>query len=96
MKVTPLNNNILVEVSTEADETKGGIMVPKTQGEKTEAYAIFGKIAAISKQMKIEDTNSEYSVGSKVLVKKWEGQDVSINGKKHILIEPQHVMALVE
>ncbi len=104
MKILPINNFILVEVDEETEKTESGLLVPGVKGEKTEAYAIRAIVSEVSKtayQFKWTfDTATKdiYQVkkGDKVLVTKWEGQNVSANGKSYILIKPEHVMALIK
>lgn len=98
MKITPLNNRILVEVDEESEKTENGLIVPGVKGEKTEAYAIRAIVIEIGEFAKFVKVNDElkpirFKVKDKVLVEKWEGQNVSSNGKNYILVKPEHVMA---
>jgi co-chaperonin GroES (HSP10) len=94
MTIQPINNFILVEIDNESERTESGLMVPGVKGEKTEAYAIRAIIVDISSD--IRPTIRNFKRGSKVLVAKWEGQNVSANGKSYIIIKPEHVMALIK
>lgn len=101
MKVLPINNFILVEVDEESEKTESGLLVPGVKGEKTEAYAIraiVNEIGEFANEVKINDKLKPFKLkkGEKVLVAKWEGQNVSANGKSYILIKPEHVMARID
>lgn len=101
MQILPANNYILVEVDEEVEKTSTGLLVPTVKGERTEAYAIRAIVVEIgeyAKNLKILDDviRMRIKVGDKVLVAKWEGQNVSANGKKYILIKAEHIMAFIK
>ena len=101
MKIQPLNNYILVEVDEETEQTESGLLVPGVKGEKTEAYAIRAIVVSFGERAKDVKINDELKAirckeGDKVLVAKWEGQNVTSNGKNYILVKPEHIMALLK
>lgn len=101
MKYLPLNNYVLVEVDEESEKTEHDLIVPTVKGQKTEAYAIraiIRKMGPLAHKVKVNDEIEvvKFKEGDRVLVAKWEGQNVAGNGKNYILIKPEHVMALVK
>lgn len=93
MQILPVNNYVLVELDNESEKTETGLLVPGVKGDKAEAYAIRAIVKEISKEV---TGKLAWKVGDKVLVAKWEGQNVSANGTNYILIKPEHVMALLK
>lgn len=92
MKITALNQFLLIEPLTE-EKTKSGLIVGSVKGEdKTEAVAIRGRVAQIPEKTELKNIK----VGDEVFVAKWEAQKAIISGKSYIIIEPKHLLVKVE
>jgi len=97
MKLQPLDERVLVE-PIEEEVQKGTILIPDTAKEKP----IMGKVKAVGNDI-VDPKNEKrvplselVKVGDLVIFDKYSGQEVRIEGIKHLLIERTHILAKVE
>ena len=89
-ELQPVNQNVILDVSEEANEQKtaGGIIIPDTAKEKPK----FAKVAALSN---IE--GPEIAVGDIVFYKEYSGTEIELDGAKFLVVPYADVLAkLVE
>jgi chaperonin GroES len=89
-ELQPVNQNVILDVSEEADEQKtaGGIIIPDTAKEKPK----FAKVVALSN---IE--GPEIAVGDIVFYKEYSGTEIELDGGKFLVVPYADVLAkLVE
>ena len=88
MKVKPIGDRVLVRMEEVEEKTAGGIFIPQTAQEKTQA----GVVEAVG------DDKDAITVkkGDKVLYDKYAGTNVTIEGKEHLLMKMQDIMATIE
>ena len=95
MKIRPLQDRVLVKRVAEEEKTKGGIIIPDTAKEKP----IEGEVVAVGNGKVLEDgqvRKLEVKAGDKVLIGKYSGSDVKINGEEHIILREDDVLAVLE
>ncbi len=95
MKIKPLGDRVLVE-PVEADEVaKGGIIIPDTAKEKPQE----GKIIAVGTG-KLDDDGKvipfNVKKGDIVLMPKYGGTEVKIDGKEMLIMEEADIMAVLK
>jgi chaperonin GroES len=95
MKVRPLADRILVK-RVEADETvRGGIIIPDTAKEKPQE----GKVIAVGAGRLDENGKRipvEVKKGDRILMGKYAGTEVKIDGEEHIIMREDDVLAVIE
>ena len=95
MKVRPLADRILV-IREEASETvRGGIIIPDTAKEKPQE----GKVVAVGPGKVDEDgkrTPLELKKGDLILMGKYAGTEVKIDGVEHLIMREDDVLAVIE
>lgn len=95
MKVRPLADRILVK-REEADETvRGGIIIPDTAKEKPQQ----GKVIAVGPGRLDEDGKRiplEVKKGDRILMGKYSGTEVKIDGDEHLIMREDDVLAVIE
>jgi chaperonin GroES len=95
MTIRPLHDRILAKRVTEDQKTAGGLFIPDTAKEKPlEALVI-----AVGNGKVLEDGHVrklEVKAGDKVLIGKYSGSDVKINGEEHIILREDDVLAVLE
>jgi len=95
MKVRPLADRILV-IREEASETvRGGIIIPDTAKEKPQE----GKVVAVGPGKVDEDgkrTPLELKKGDRILMGKYAGTEVKIDGVEHLIMREDDVLAVIE
>lgn len=95
MKVKPLGDRVLVEPVEEKEVKKGGIIIPDSAKEKpTEAYVRAlgtGKLDDEGKKIPFE-----VQVGDRVLISKYGGTEIKIEGKEYKLLGADDLLAIVD
>ena len=95
MKITPLNDRVLVKRIEEVQVTKGGIYIPDTAKEKP----IEGKVAAVGSG-KIADNGERVALtvkaGDRVLFGKYAGTEIKVEGEEHLMMREDDILAIIE
>jgi chaperonin GroES len=88
MKVQPLDERVLVE-PMELEEKVGSIIIPDTAKEKP----MMGKVIAVGTS---EEIQKVLKVNDRIIFGKYAGEEVKIDGKKHLIISRDSILAKVE
>ena len=92
--IRPLADRVLVKRLDEAEEQKvGGIIIPDTAKEKPQE----AEIVAVGPG-RYEDGKRvplEVSVGEKVLIGKYSGTEVKIEGEEYLIMREDDILAIV-
>ena len=92
MKVTPLYDRVLLKRLEEKEVKKGGIIIPDTAKEKPqEAEVIAVGKGRVNDEGKIVPL--EVKKGDRVLIGKYSGTEVTIDGVEHIILREQEILA---
>jgi chaperonin GroES len=92
--VTPLRDRVLVR-RLEADEQKvGSIIIPDSAKEKPQQ----AEVIAVGSGRVLEDgsrTPLTVKAGDKVLVGKWSGADVKIDGVDYLILKEDEILGVL-
>lgn len=88
MKIQPLDERVLVE-PLEQEERVGSIIIPDTAKEKP----MMGTVRSVGTD---EEIQKLISVGDKVIFGKYAGEEIKVDGKKHLIISRSDILAKVE
>ena len=95
LNIKPLGDRILVEAVEEKEVKKGGIIIPDTAKEKPQE----GKVVALGTG-KTDDNGKkvpfEVKVGDRVLVSKYGGTEIKIEGKEYKLLGSDDLLAILD
>ena len=95
MKFRPLQDHIMVKRMDEEETSKGGILIPDTAKEKPQQ----AKVIAVGKGKVNEDGKVQpldVQKGDRVLIGKYSGTEVNIDGDEHLIIREHDVLAILE
>ncbi|MEY3110130.1 MAG: hypothetical protein RLY37_884 [Verrucomicrobiota bacterium] len=93
--VKPLGDRVLLQRIEEAEEIKGGIIIPDSAKEKPqEAKVIALGTGALDKDGKKVAFNVK--VGDKVLVGKYAGSEVKLDEVIYLLLREEEILAIIE
>jgi len=95
MKVRPLADRILVKRVEEEEVVRGGIIIPDSAKEKPQE----GKVVAVGPGRLGEDGKRmpmELKKGNRILMGKYAGTEVKIEGEEHIIMREDDVLAVIE
>ena len=95
MKIHPLSDRVMVEPQKEGETKKGGIIIPDTAKEKPTE----GKVIAIGTG-KIDEAGKKIpfnvKVGDKVLMPKYGGTEVKLDGKEYQILREEDILAVID
>ncbi len=89
----PLHDRILVRRMAEEEKTAGGIIIPDTAKEKPQR----GEVVAAGKGRITEDGKTlplEVKVGDKVLISKYSGTELKLEGTDYLMIREEDVLGV--
>jgi chaperonin GroES len=95
MKVKPLHDRLLVKRIERDDKTKGGLIIPDTAKEKP----VEAKVIAVGKGKVNEDGDLrplDVHKGDRVLLSKYSGTEIELEGEEHLIIREDDVLAVLE
>ena len=95
MKIRPLHDRVIVKRLEEERTSPGGIVIPDTAAEKP----VPGKVMAVGKGKILEDGSVrplDVKVGDKILVGKYSGTEVKVDGDELVVMREEDVMAVIE
>lgn len=94
MNIKPLADRVVVKM-TEAEETsKGGIILASAAKEKPSV----AEVVAVGKGGVVDghEVTMELKVGDKVLVGKYSGTQVKLDGEEYTILRQSDVLAIVD
>ena len=94
LNIKPLGDRILVEAVEEKEVKKGGIIIPDTAKEKPQEGIVrvlgTGKLDDEGKRIPFE-----VKVGDRVLVSKYGGTEIKIDGKEYKIFTAEDLVAIL-
>jgi len=93
--VKPLGDRILVEPVEEKEVKKGGIIIPETAKEKP----MEGIVIALGTGKTDDDGKKvpfEVKKGDRVLISKYGGTEIKIDGKEYKILNSDDLLAVLE
>ncbi len=94
MNIRPLQDRILIKRLDEDEQVKGGIIIPDTAKEKPQEAEVVavgpGKLDDDGKRAPMD-----VKVGDKVLVGKYSGSDIKIDGEDYVILREDEVLAVI-
>ena len=94
MKVIPLHDRVLVKRLEAEETTKGGIIIPDTAKEKPQE----AEVISVGKGRMDEDGKViplDVKKGDKVLIGKFSGTDVTIDGEDLVILREEEILAKI-
>ena len=89
MKLKPLDDRVVIEVTEIEEKNVGGIIIPDTAKEKPQ----IGEIIAVGTD---EELQEMVKIGDKILYAKYGGTEVDIEDKKLLIISRSDILAVIE
>ena len=95
LKVRPLRDRILVKRLEEDGEKKvGGIIIPDSAKEKPQQ----AEVVAVGSCRVLEDGKTApltVKAGDRVLVGKWSGSEVKLDGQEYLILKEDEVLGIL-
>ena len=95
MKIRPLHDRLLAKRLAEDAKTSGGLFIPDTAKEKPlEARVIAVGSGKLLESGKLQALSVK--VGDQVLIGKYSGSEVKLDGEEHIILREDDVLAILD
>lgn len=95
VKIRPLGDRLLVKRLEDAEETRGGIIIPDTAKEKP----MQGEVIACGPGRTLDDgkvQKMEVKTGDRVLMSKYAGTEVKIDGVDYLILREDDVLGIIQ
>ena len=93
-KIQPLGERVLVKRLEEAEETsEGGIIIPDAHKEKPQEAEVVA--LGVGKTAKGKDVSFTVKVGDKVLISKYGGTEVKLDGEEHLIMNEGDILGIL-
>ena len=94
LKIKPVGDRILIQHIEEKEQVRGGVIIPDSAKEKPQE----AKVIALGAGIKSKDgtvTPFEVKVGDTVLVAKYGGAEVKLDGQKYTLVREDDILGII-
>lgn len=95
MNLRPLRDRVLAKRLAEQDRTSGGLFIPDTAKEKP----LEALVVSVGSGKPLDDGTIQpllVKVGDKVLIGKYSGSEVKLDGRDHIILREDDILAVLE
>ncbi len=94
MNIKPLGDRVVTKMAEAEETTKSGIILAGSAKEKPQ----FAEVIAVGPGGVVDgkEVKMELKVGDKVIMSKYAGTEVKIDGEEYIIISQKDVLAVVE
>lgn len=94
VKIKPIGDRVLVKHIEEAEQNRGGIIIPDSAKEKPQE----AEVIALGTGKKDDSGNAqdfEVKVGDRVLVSKYGGTEVKLDEEKYLLVREDDILGVI-
>ena len=95
MNLRPLHDRIIVKRVDESEQKSGSIIIPDSAKEKPQQ----AEVVAVGNGRRQENGDLialDIKAGDKILVGKYGGSEVSIDGEEYVILREDEVLAVIE
>jgi len=95
-KIKPIGDRVLVKyIEEEQEQSRGGIIIPDSAKEKPQE----AEVVALGTGKKDDSGKAqpfEVKVGDRVLISKYGGTEVNVDGEEHLIIREDDILGIIE
>ena len=94
MKIKPLADRVVIKLVEEEETTKGGLILSGSAKEKPQV----AEIVAVGPGGVVEgkEITMQVKVGDRVLISKYAGTEVKLDGQEYTILRQNDILAIVE
>ena len=96
MKLKPLGDKVVIKMAEAEETTKTGIVLPGAAKEKPQVAKVIAVGSGESHDGAKEAICVKVKAGDKVIVSKYAGTEVKIDGEEYIIVNMGDILAKVE
>lgn len=90
MTIKPLQDRVVVKMAEAEETTKSGIILSGSAKEKPEIAEVLEVGPGTA------DVKMEVKQGDKILISKYSGTNVKLEGKEYIIVKMEDILAIVQ
>jgi chaperonin GroES len=94
MTIKPLSDRVVIKMTEPEEKTQGGIILAGTAKEKPQVAEVVA--IGTGKYVDGELVPMNVSVGDKVLISKYSGTEVKVDGVEYTILSQDDILAIVE
>ena len=94
MNIKPLADRVVIKMLEAEETTKGGIILTSAAQEKPQVAEIVA--AGPGGVVDGKEVKMEVKVGDKVLISKYSGTEVKLDGQEYTIVRQSDILAIVE
>ncbi len=94
MNLKPLADRVVVKQSKAEEKTKGGIILTSAAQEKPEIYEVL--VVGPGGMVDGKEVDMVVKAGDKVIMGKYSGTNVKLDGEEYIIVRQNDILAIVE
>jgi chaperonin GroES len=88
MKVKPLADRVLIKPEKSESKTAGGIIIPDTAQEKTQAASVIA-VGDDKEKIKVKP-------GDRIMHDKYAGTAIKIDGEDYLIVKADDIIAVIQ
>lgn len=94
MKLKPLADRVVLKQVEAEEKTKGGIILTSAGQEKPEIYEVI--VVGPGGFIDGQEVEMEVEAGDKVIMGKYSGTNVKLDGETYTIVKQSDILAIVE
>lgn len=96
MKFRPLHDRVLLKRVESEGKTAGGIIIPDTAKEKPMEAEVLAVGPGTYNEDGDERMKLDVKEGDRVLISKWAGTEITIDGQELLVVKESDIMGIIE
>lgn len=96
INITPLHDKILVERDEAESQTSAGIYLPESGKEKPQFATVLAVGAGKLNEENGERIALDVKVGDRIILGRWGGTEIKIDGDEYLIVNESDVLAIVD
>jgi len=94
VNIRPLHDRVLVKRTDEAEQVRGGIIIPDTAKEKPQEAEV---VAVGPGKLQEDGSRSPMDVnkGDRILVGKYSGSEIKLDGEEFVILREDEILAVI-
>ncbi len=96
MKFRPLHDRVLLRRLEQDEKTSGGIIIPDTAKEKPMEAQVIAVGPGAFNEDGDERVPLDVKTGDRVLISKWSGTEIRIDGEDLLVVKESDIMGVLE
>ncbi len=94
MNLKPLADRVVLKQAKAEEKTKGGIILTSAAQEKPEVYEVL--VVGPGGMVDGKEVVMEVKAGDKVIMGKYSGTNVKLEGEEYVIVRQNDILAIVE